>query len=320
MRGKSVLLGVLSVAAASLTPAASSGAATIRLHAIAIGPAAWKDGSVLVPVAAGSGFALREVDPANGDSGTVATFAHAPGQVEVEASSAFMTVQRLAYAQSEPFCKEDCLGVGEDLLLAGSSAGSLRCVFNVQDTPCLGTRSCAMLYAAPVSESELAYQPCPNMFGEELGSVVVDESSNPPVTTLITQVSLPEAIAGPWLVGLAPGWTHDYNVNSPLPPCRRCSSSATSARAPNRYASPCLLVPGAHRTSISTATTPPSRAFRMMAPSSTRSSKPDSADCGVPLRPHRFRVSSESVPGRKPCSEGRNRRACCCAKGASGCR
>ncbi len=196
-----------------LAPANAAGSALVRLHAEAEGAPVWSGADVLVLVHAGRGLQVRLVDPASGASSVVASVPHSLGAAQLAGSPALIGVEQADLMCNEQGCKYEHWSLEGGEVLAGPPGATLGCLAGFGSASCAGLRPCYGVSAAIVSGSRIAYQECVDA---DIGrTVVVDYATTPPTRTLVPQVSLPESMSGPWLVGLSPGWDTNYELSGP---------------------------------------------------------------------------------------------------------
>jgi hypothetical protein len=184
-------------------PAMAAGTSLVRLHGNAEGSPVWSGANVLVLLRAGRGFQLRAVDPTSGAASVVARIPRRLGATQLAGSSALIGVEQ-SNPVCEPGCKYEQWQLEGEELLAGPPGATLQCLAGFGSASCAGLSPCVGVSNVLVSSSRIAYRECD---GDSTGqTVVVDYSTTTPTRSVVPQVALPEAISGPWLVGLSPGW------------------------------------------------------------------------------------------------------------------
>jgi hypothetical protein len=195
-------------------PTAAAGSSLVRLHATAEGAPAWSGANVLVLVRAGQGFQVRAVDPTSGAGSVVASIPHRLGASQLAGSTALIGVEQADPRCDEPGCKYEHWSLEGEELLAGPPGTTLQCLAGFGSGSCAGLARCYGASDLLVSSSRIAYRGCGD--GEQGQTVVVDYSTAPPTRSIVPQVAVPEAISGPWLVGLSPAWKEKYEPSVTL--------------------------------------------------------------------------------------------------------
>jgi hypothetical protein len=205
MRGVLVRIAfiALGVCALTCTPAQS---ALVRLHGSAASPPALVGERTIVAVDAGSGTLVRSFEP----SGAATTLGAIPGSrstFRLAASAQVFAAETLVLE-----CSGGCLTytspeIRNAELLAAAPGTPFRCAAAL--TPlasCGNARVCPVAIDQPlVSGSMLAWGSC-RQEGATLSYATALARAPGAAPELLGTIAYPESLAGPWLVGLAPGW------------------------------------------------------------------------------------------------------------------
>jgi hypothetical protein len=181
--------------------------ALIRLHGTADSGPVWNGAGVLVAIEAGKGAKLREFS-SDGSSVFLAALPRY-STINVALSGQLLAVQGVNTG-CDPKCADYYFG-GDDIAV-GSPGAPLRCLASMSASYLFPPGPCNALKACPdvandllVSGETLAWGSCrePERTGYYT-AVARPLTGTPPET--VTSIADPEALAGNWLVGLAPDW------------------------------------------------------------------------------------------------------------------
>ncbi|HTU78648.1 MAG TPA: hypothetical protein VMF09_07810 [Solirubrobacteraceae bacterium] len=215
-RQSGIVTIVLALTVICTAPAVAAGSSLVRLHAEAEGAPAWSGTNVLVLVRAGQGFQVRAVDPASGAESAVASIPRRLGASQLAASPALIGIEQADPRCDEPGCKYENWQLEGEELLAGPPGATLQCLVGFGSGSCAGLASCYGAADLLVSASRIAYRECGDSSAGQ--TVVVDYSTAPPTRSIVPQLALPEAISGPWLVGLSPAWQEQHQPSGTAGP------------------------------------------------------------------------------------------------------
>jgi hypothetical protein len=193
-----VLLASAAVLMAGCTLALASVA---RLHGTVVGPPGWAGSQALVAVDVGKSTVVELVEPQTGESRELAALAERLR--EARALSVGMGFVFEGISANYGGTKYEPGYIGEHELLFEQPASPLRCVARLFQSGCALPNLC-VFGSTVVSGTLLAYPSCERGGIEEAGTVLFNPTSSQ--TQLVPQIALPLSLAGPWLVGLAPGW------------------------------------------------------------------------------------------------------------------
>jgi hypothetical protein len=203
---------------ALLACAAFSGSAeastVVRLHATAVTAPAWEGQRALVLVNGDGGYALREVNPASGATIGSTRVGRRYGQTLLAASSSLTALEGV-----ETRCVDDCRYrngfISADDLRVGPSGSTLACIAALHpvERQCGPTRICTHPIERPLVSGPVLVEVGCTPSGE--GIATLSDGKN--VTGTVPEISFPEALAGPWLVGLGPNWQQDLGPHREPP-------------------------------------------------------------------------------------------------------
>jgi hypothetical protein len=215
------MIAALVAALAMVADAATNAAAgTVRLNATVAAAPVWVGSQALLLVESEHEYTLRTVDP---ESATVAASVTVPRHYErarLAASQSLVAVQGTDTECSQG-CKYENPYYTADDLLAAAPGATPRCIAQTFGRDCRAdAQVCPEVVQAPlVSATTLIYEACTvnREFGEATEEPVSAISTGPggPIRRL-TAIAYPEALAGEWLIGLAPGWK-GYGVKGRQP-------------------------------------------------------------------------------------------------------
>ncbi len=193
-----VSIAVASLAAMSPLPAR---AAVIPLNGELGAAPVWAAGRALALVRAGGGYSLESIDPAAGGEIRERTTLSRRFDIAHLGVSGALQVLQGANWECAGGCKYQGPYLTDEELSVLSPGGGAECLFAASGIKgCEASNACLNIDEALVSEGRLVYESCARE-GEDF--TVVGEGST---RVSVPQIAHPEALAGPWLVGLAPGW------------------------------------------------------------------------------------------------------------------
>jgi len=188
--------------------AAPGRASVVRVHgAFVVGAPAWSGPNALVAVGVNGEESVELVDAENGRArelpGLTGAYLKARA-VPLGAGFLFEGIKPPSGGS-----KYEPGRIGEHELLFEQPGSSLSCLARFVREGCALPNIC-IFGTATTSSELLAYPSCSEgIAARPTGTVVFDATSSQ--TQLVPQVTLPLSIAGPWLVGLAPGWNPEQS-------------------------------------------------------------------------------------------------------------
>jgi hypothetical protein len=193
---------LLAFAAVLISGRGTASASVLRLRGTTVGSPAWSGSQALVAIASGNGTAIELIEPPTGGTRQIAALPSRYAEARGMALGSDFALELIApnYGGS----KYEPPNIGDHELLLGQAAGPWSCLARLFSTACALPRLC-VFGRAVASGPLLAYPSCENGQWEEAGDTVVFDSPLSQ-TQVVSQVALPLSLAGPWLVGLAPGW------------------------------------------------------------------------------------------------------------------
>jgi hypothetical protein len=214
-------ISVLLTGLAVLTGAARStnaSAATVRLHATIAAAPVWLGSQALSLIESEHGSSLRTVQPTSAAVSASVEVGARYDQPRIAASQSLIALQGVDTECAEG-CKSENPSITADDLLA-AAPGATRCIaaFLTRRGCGAGAKVCPEVIQAPlVSATTLVYESCATEFGAPTEEPFSAISTGPgaPIRRLAA-IAYPEALAGEWLVGLAPGW-QGYGVKGERP-------------------------------------------------------------------------------------------------------
>ncbi|HTZ85419.1 MAG TPA: hypothetical protein VMB05_02015, partial [Solirubrobacteraceae bacterium] len=212
----SLLLATALIVACGVAAPALAG--ITRLHGTIEGGPAFAGTQALGAFEAPGGFSVRTIYPRLDASPPTHVATRPDGQLQLAASSSLLALQRVRIGcPGEPGCKYESYELeSDDLFVSAPPGAPFSCVVSLAASGCTRQRApCRLSVDVLVAQTRLALQSCvgelssssePQPESAEAGTLMIDESANPPSEQLLPQIVLPQAMAGPWLVGLAPNW------------------------------------------------------------------------------------------------------------------
>jgi hypothetical protein len=188
-------------------------ASVARLRGTVAGPPAWAGSQALVAVDVGKSTVAELIEPQTGESRQLS----APTERlrEERALSVGMGVVFERIAKDYGGTKYEAANIGEHELLFEQPASPLRCLARLFRSGCALPNLC-VFGSTVVSGTLLAYPSCESGAIKETGTVSFNLASSQ--MQLVPQIALPLSLAGPWLVGLAPGWDPNQTADEKAAP------------------------------------------------------------------------------------------------------
>lgn len=207
-------------------------AAVFRLHGTVATAPAWLGADAVVLLDAGREYRLVSVDISTGTRVSVGTIPRRYGYVELATAGPLVAMQGFEVgcpAEGER-CKYKDYEVEADDVLAGSANANLQCLAGFRAGAC-GQRSYCQAFAPVLaSGTSVAFHLC-DASGQE--QTIVANLSKPTVRVQpVESIALPLAMAGQWLVGLAPGWDNTQTGRTLVLVEQNLMSGANSMRVP----------------------------------------------------------------------------------------
>ena len=152
-------------------------------------------------IGAGKGTAIEMIESQTGEMRQIAALKREYAEARAMALGAGYGLELIA--PNYGGTKYEPGFIGEHELLSGQPGSQLSCLARLFASGCALPRLC-VFGSAVASGTLVAYPSCENGKEEAADTVLFDSASSR--TQLVSQVGLPLSLAGPWLVGLAPGW------------------------------------------------------------------------------------------------------------------
>jgi hypothetical protein len=200
-------------------PAGAARADLIRLHGTADSAPALDGAQVLVAIDAGRGSKLRAYS-ANGSSTYLASIPRRYSNAGIAVSAQLLALDGVNVECGE--CKYQDWSFGADDVLAAAPGRPLQCVASLPGsaavTPCDGQPACPELaHGAFVTGERLIWRSCREQERPPYHTEIARPLTGAPPEP-VPEIDDPQAVAGEWIVGLAPGWrTWEAPGGSPAP-------------------------------------------------------------------------------------------------------
>jgi hypothetical protein len=197
----SVLLGVATAPSASAT--------VFRLHGTIATAPVWSGTKAVVALESGKGYRIESVDLVTGATQTLATTSRRYEYLELAATPQLLAIHGFekGCAREGEGCKYQSFEVETDdvLVLAGGSAP--QCIAGFGPRSCGQHTYCQSLAPIVATQMEVGVRVC-DKAGREQTLITAPATAAQDASG----VALPLALAGPWIIGLAPGWTETAPV------------------------------------------------------------------------------------------------------------